>query len=177
MSDTNIVGTKPVIGTGGLAVPPGYRLLRNSGADDLWFDWWTQQIAQYSGGTGAPNIGPYLEGFEQFTVPEWDGQEATPVAKPDLNFARRLLTSIGPYLPFEPDAAAGADGSICMEWMSETAAGSKKIFVDVTPGGNVLTYSRLGNSPPLERHFAKNDPALIPYLRHMFEFLLTASAD
>lgn len=175
MSDANIVGTKPVMGTGGLAVPSGYRPLRNSGAVDL-VDWWAQQIAQHIGGTGAPNADPYLEGFEQFTVPGWDGQEATPVAKTDLNFARRLLTSIGPYLPFEPDAAAGADGSICMEWMSDTAAGSKKIFVDVTPGGNVLTYSRLGNSPPLEKHFSKDDPALIPYLRHLFEFLLTASA-
>jgi hypothetical protein len=177
MSDTNLVRTKPIMGTGGLAVPLGYRPLRNSGATDLWFDWWAQQIAQRFGDLGAPNAGPHLQGFEQFTVPDWDGQEAAPVAKADLDFARRLLTSIEPYLPSEPDAAPGADGSICMEWISDTAAQSKKIFVDVAPRGYVLTYSRLGDSPPLERHFTKNDPALMPYLRHLFEFFLTTPAD
>jgi len=84
-------------------------------------------------------------------------EEAAPIAKEDLDFARKLLERIGPYLPFEPDAAPGTDGSICMEWVSDATVGSKKIFVDVAPGGAVLTYSRLGNYPPSEKHFKKGE--------------------
>jgi hypothetical protein len=112
----------------------------------------------------------WLEGFEQFTVPHWDGEHAAPVANDDLAFARELLERVGPCLPFKPDAAAGTDGSICLEWVSDADAGSQKIFVDVVPGGTVLTYSHLGNSLPAERHFKKDDPALIVHLRSLFDF-------
>ena len=174
MSEANIAYTKQVVGTGALAISSDYKPLRNSGSDDLWVDW-IDWILQYHAGTGDFNLDPYdLEGFEQFTMPGWDGEGATPVLKADLDSARRLLKRIAPYLPVEPDAAAGTDGSICMEWRSETAAGSKKIFVDVAPGGTVLTYSRLGNSPPSERHFKRDDPALIVYLRYLFVFFATA---
>jgi len=194
MSDVNIVDATSVMGTGGLAVSSRYRVVRNSGAIDLWgafADWWGQQIEdsgeaffQRFKGTaqeilyptlrGGPDVASYLEGFEQFTVPNWDGEDAAPVAKRDLDFARGMLNRVGPYLPFEPDTAAGTDGSICMEWRSDSVVGSNKIFVDVSPSDEVLTFSRLGSSPPLERHFKKNDAKLIPYLHHLFDIFSTA---
>jgi hypothetical protein len=173
MSGTNIFVAEPMRGTGGSTVPSAYRPLRNSGSAELWADLvdLLEQAAQcFQEISGRSD---HLLGFEQFTVPHWDGEEATAVAKEDLRFARRLLERIGPYLPFEPDTAPGTDGSICMEWVSD-AVGSKKIFIDVAPGGTILTYSRLGNAPPSERHFKKNDPALIVYLRHLFDFFATA---
>jgi hypothetical protein len=178
MSEANITYAPQVVGTGGLLLSFDYRPLRNSGSDSLQyarfeceqFDWWTQQFPRYITGTGELKLDPHLEGFEQFTVPDWDGEGADPVDKADLDYARTLLKQVAAQLPFEPDAAAGSDGSICMDWISDTSAGSKKIFIDVAPRGKVLTYLRLGNSKPLEKHFKKNDPTLIVYLRHLFEF-------
>jgi len=175
MTAPDIFLAQSVTGTGELAVPSAYRPLRNSGSVEQWADLadLLEQIVRCFEDIGR-HADPHLEGFEQFTVSHWDGEEAAPIAKEDLDFARKLLERIGPYLPFEPDAAPGPDGSICMEWVSDATVGSKKIFVDVAPGGAVLTYSRLGNYPPSEKHFKKGDPALIVYLRHLFDFFATA---
>jgi hypothetical protein len=175
MSDADIFVAKPMTGTGGLAFPSAYRPLRNSGSDkqradvaDLW-----EQILWSITNVGM-HADPHLEEFEEFTVPRWDGENAAAIAKEDLGFARKLLERIGPYLPFEPDAAPGTDGSICMEWVSDAAVGSKKIFLDVAPSGTVLVYSRLGNRRPSEKHFKKDDPTLLVYLYHLFDFFATA---
>jgi hypothetical protein len=122
---------------------------------------------------GSPDQDLYLKGFEEFMVPGWDGDDAKAVSKKDLKFARSLLDQIAPYLPAAPDAAPGTDGSICMEWISNSPAGTNKIFVDVTPNDSVLTFARIGSSRPVEKHFGKSDPMLVAYLQHVFDFFAT----
>lgn len=200
MSDLHI--TKSVPGTGSPDVSHHYFPQANSGAPKLTslthalFNWaqqhqresyevyaqCIQSIASgYFAGTrqfcsalfGLPDKDLYLSGFEEFTNPGWDGDDAKPVSKNDLKFARGLLDQIAPYLPCDPDAAAGTDGSICMEWLSNSAVGTKKIFIDVTPDGSVLTFARIGSSRPTEKHFRKNDPMLVTYLQQVFDFFAT----
>jgi hypothetical protein len=193
---------KPMRGTGGAAFSPDYRALANSGSVKVislrsalseWAEQHTKEsyeaYTQFVRGAAGLNLADaldfhsqllaahganaYLTGFDQFMAPNWDGDNATPVDKKDLNFARALLQQIGPYLPTEPDAAAGRDGSICMEWIFNSPNGLKKIFVDVTPGDQVLAFSRFGSSKPMERHFRKDDPNLVVYLQHLFDLFAT----
>lgn len=122
---------------------------------------------------GSLDQSSYLKGLEQFTASGWDGYDAKAIAKKDLKFARALLEQLAPYLPAVPDAAPGTDGSICMEWIATGPAGPKKVFVDVTPDEWVLTFVRLRDSRPVEKHFRKSDPALIVYLQNVFDFFAT----
>ena len=67
----------------------------------------------------------------------------------------------------------------------DTYAIPKSAVDHIDAGGVPPAYSSSGNNGQQARDLpefapadnSKNDPALIPYLRHMFEFLLTASAD
>jgi hypothetical protein len=110
-----------------------------------------------------------LGGVEAFTTANWDGEDAIAIDPRDLKYARELLREIGHHIPTQPDAAPGADGSICMEWIGQSAAGLKKIFVDVGPGDQVLTFARFGKSNPIERHFKKDSTSLVPYLLVLFD--------
>ena len=188
-----------MIGTGGAEFSPHYVALPNSGALkrtslSLAFQDWAQQHTKESyelyaqcirsavGSKptglldfctalfGSVNERSYLKGFEQFTAPEWDGDEAQAVSKKDLKFARALLEQIAPYLPGAPDAAPGTDGSVCMEWIASGSLGQKKVFVDVTPGDEVLTFARFGEARSVEKHFKKSDQMLIVYLQNVFDF-------
>jgi hypothetical protein len=114
-----------------------------------------------------------FRGFEQFMAPCWDGDEAKAISKKDLQYTRTLLEQLGPCLPSAPDAAPGVDGSICMEWIDIGPAGKKKVFVDVTPGDEVLTFARLSEAPPVEKHFKKSDQGLIVYLHSVFDLFAT----
>jgi hypothetical protein len=189
-------------GTGGAELAPYYVVLPNTGALrrtslSLAFHDWAQQhtkesyelytqclrsaVGSNSAGLldfcsalfGSGNDGLYLKGFEQFMAPEWDGGEAKAVSKNDLKFARTLLEQIAPYLPAAPDAAPGIDGSICMEWITSGPSGQKKVFVDVTPEDEVLTFAQLGEARPVEKHFKKSDQILIVYLQKLFDFFAT----
>ena len=126
---------------------------------------------------GSVNESSYLKGFEQFTTPGWDGDEAKAVSKKDLIFARTLLEQTAPYLPSAPDAAPGTDGSICMEWIASGPSGRKKVFVDVTPSDEVLTFARSGEARPVEKHFKKSDKMLVVYLQNVFDSLQPNNRD
>jgi len=106
-------------------------------------------------------------------APKWDGDEAEAISEKDLQFTRTLLERLGPYLPSAPDTAPGVDGSICMEWIDSGPAGQKKVFVDVTPADKVLTFARLSEARPVEKHFKKSDQGLIVYLQSVFDFFAT----
>jgi hypothetical protein len=190
-------------GTGGAELAPYYAVLPNSGALRrtslrLAFHDWAQQHTKESyqlyaqcirSAVGSSPAGLldfcsalfgssisdslYLRGFEQFMVPNWDGDEAKAISKKDLKFARTLLEQIAPYLPGTPDAAPGTDGSICMEWIASGPPGQKKVFVDVTSDDDVLTFARLGEARAVEKHFNKSDPMLIVYLQNVFDFFAT----
>jgi hypothetical protein len=193
---------RSMTGTGGAELAPYYVALPNSGAlrrtslSPTFHDWVQPQkkesyelyaqcirspVGSNSAGLfdfcsalfGSVNDSSFLKGFEQFMAPEWDGDEAKAVSKKDLKFARTLLERIAPYLPGAPDAAPGTDGSICMEWIASGPSGQKKVFVDVTPGDEVLTFARLGEARPVEKHFKKSDQMLIMYLQNVFNFFAT----
>ena len=193
---------RSMTGTGGAEFGPQYVALPNSGALRrtslrLAFQDWAQQHTKesyelyahcirsavgsksaglldfYAALFGSVNESSYLKGFERFTTPEWDGDEAKAVSKKDLIFARTLLEQTAPYLPSAPDAAPGTDGSICMEWIAGGPSGRKKVFVDVTPSDEVLTFARLGEARPVEKHFKKSDKMLIVYLQNVFDFFAT----
>jgi len=92
MTAPDIFLAQSVTGTGELAVPSAYRPLRNSGSVEQWADLadLLEQIVRCFEDIGR-HADPHLEGFEQFTVSHWDGEEAAPIAKEDLDFARKLL--------------------------------------------------------------------------------------
>jgi len=193
---------RSMTGTGGVELAPYYVALPNSGALrrtslSVAFHDWAQQHTKESfelyaqcirsavGSNfaglldfcsalfGSVNDSSYLKGFEQFMAPQWDGEEAKAVSRKDLKFARTLLEQISPYLPGSPDAAPGTDGSICMEWIVNGPSGQKKVFIDVTPDDEVLTFARLGEARPVEKHFKKSDKMLIVYLQNVFDFFAT----
>ena len=169
-----------MIGTGGAELTPHYVTLSNSGTPRrISFnlalqDWGCVGLLDFSYALFGPvKDSSYLKDFDQFMAPEWDGGEAKAVSRKDLKFARTLLEQIGPYLPGAPDAAPGVDGSICMEWIASGTFGQKKVFVDVAPGDEVLTFARLGEARPVEKHFKKSDQGLIVYLQSVFDFFAT----
>lgn len=186
--------TKQTRDTGGGAVGLRYHSLRNSGTVIFepfevalrdWMRWHaretyellTQSIGNAArgqlhialdtlgalGNLAIHNAEAALDGFEQYITPGWDGEDAAALHPSDLDFARNLLREIGPYMG-KPDAAPGADGSICMEWIAGTEYGFNKMFLDIGPGDRVLTYARFGDRQGIERHFRKNDPVLMTYL-------------
>lgn len=193
---------RSMTGTGGAELAPYYVALPNSGAlrrtslSFAFHDWAQQhtkesyqlyaQCIQSAVGSnsvglldfrsalfGSINEGTYLKGFEQFMTQGWDGDDAKAVSKQDVKFARALLEQIAPYLPGAPDAAPGTDGSICLEWIASGPSGQRKVFVDVTPRDDVLTFARLGETRPIEKHFKKSDPMLVVYLQSVFDFFAT----
>jgi hypothetical protein len=109
-----------------------------------------------------------LNGFEQYTIANWDGDDAVPLSKSDLEYARSLLDALELYTPAEPDAAPGKDGSVCMEWVRETGKGTSKLFVDVAPNDQVLVYLKCSGLTSAERHFHKLDTDLLSYLQTAF---------
>lgn len=183
-------------GTGGSAVGVQYRPAANSGANFVesleaplarWFDssevieFYRRVLATATPGNIQVALDAFdairnslvthaelaLDGFENFAAYGWDGEDAEPIRGEDLQYARRLLKSIGAYSGI-PDAAPGADGSICMEWISSGSEGKRKIVIDVGPGDKVLTYARFGSHKPIERHFKKLDPTLIDHVKGLF---------
>ena len=174
---SNLHHIQSLRGTGAPDIAPHYIALPNSGSVKLMSlnrfisDWAQQHIKESfdiyaqcigtiavgnfagtldfcSGLFGSTTESPYLSGFEQFTHSGWDGDDAVAVAKKDLKFARSLLEKVALYLPSVPDAAAGTDGSICMEWIANSPVGPKKLFVDVSPDDSVLTFAQIGNFIP-----------------------------
>jgi hypothetical protein len=127
--------------------------------------------------TGAQNIAAlkpfaarskFFDDLSQYEADDWDGDGAKAIAKQDSKNARSLLEAIGLYETSLPDIVAGADGSICMEWIRQGQDGERKIFVDVGPNGRVLTYVKFGSRSPIEKHFDKFGPSVVEHLQLLF---------
>jgi hypothetical protein len=80
---------------------------------------------------GKPKANP-LEGYEQYSEPNWDGHNAEPITAETLQYAGRLLKII-PETFGVPDIAPSADGSIGLEWVLESGP-LHKLFFDIGPG-------------------------------------------
>lgn len=122
----------------------------------------TQQISPFDRGTRKSN---FFDQISDYAFDDWDGDGATAIASGDLANARSLLNTLGVAAP---EIVAGADGSICMEWIRQSPTGEKKIYVDVGPGGKVLTFARFGVSSPIEKHFDHFGPEVADHLRVLF---------
>jgi hypothetical protein len=114
--------------------------------------------------------GKFFDELAQYERDDWDGDGAKPVARTDSDIARRLLDSVAPDIAqlTPPDIVAGADGSICMEWIRQGATGQRKMFVDVGPNGRVLTFAKFGSATGIEKHFDQFGPEVLQHLRLMF---------
>jgi hypothetical protein len=79
-----------------------------------------------------------LEGYEQYSEPNWDGYNAEPITAETLQYARWLLKVI-PETLGPPDIAPSADGSIGLEWVPESGS-LRKLFLDIGPGQEWRAY-------------------------------------
>ncbi len=122
----------------------------------------TQQIAPSD---RAARKGSFFDQLDDYGLDDWDGDGATAISSEDAGTARTLLDSLNVAAP---DIVAGADGSICMEWIRQSASGEKKIYVDVGPNGKILTFARFGDSSPIEKHFDLYGPDVNDHLRIIF---------
>jgi hypothetical protein len=111
-----------------------------------------------------------LTGFERFSADGWDGDDAKRIESNTLLAARDLLREIGGAAGF-PEVVPGADGSICMEWMSPGNKTTRRVLIDVGPNDKVLTYARFNDQRPTERHFQMRDPILIAYVKSLLDKL------
>lgn len=68
----------------------------------------------------------FLDAFSNYQAPGWDGEDAVAVEPADIDRARTFLRSLPVNVP-APEAAPGADGTICMDW--ETRAGVVRVDV------------------------------------------------
>jgi hypothetical protein len=84
-----------------------------------------------------------LEGYEQYSEPNWDGHDAEPITAETLHYARWLLKVI-PETFGPPDIAPSADGSIGLEWVPERGS-LQKLFLDIGPGQDWRAYWKRRN--------------------------------
>jgi len=66
----------------------------------------------------------FLSEFQNYATPDWDSEGAVAVNSNDIERARTFLRSLPVNVP-APDAAPGADGTVCMDW--ETAGGVVRV--------------------------------------------------
>ena len=59
--------------------------------------------------------GHLLDGFERYSLPDWDGEDAAPVSAETIAYTRARLDELPDWLP-DPAVAPGADGTIGLEW-------------------------------------------------------------
>jgi hypothetical protein len=79
-----------------------------------------------------------LEGYEQYSEANWDGNDAEPITAETLQYARWFLKVI-PQTFGPPDIAPSADGSIGLEWVHERGS-LHKLFLDIGPGQEWRAY-------------------------------------
>jgi hypothetical protein len=102
-------------------------------ADPIAFaDWWGQHQATDP-----------LEGYEAYSVEDWDGYDALPITAETLAAARTVLKSL-PKTFGEPVCSPGADGSIVFEWLADDGP-VRKLFIDIGPSKTWKAYWRLAN--------------------------------
>jgi hypothetical protein len=121
----------------------------------------TQQIAPLK----AAKNGNFFDNVADYSLEDWDGDGSKAIAASDVAIARSLLGALN--VP-EPETVAGADGSVCMEWIRQSPSGEKSVYVDVGPNGKVLTFARFGESSPIEKHFDQFGPDVEDHLRVLF---------
>jgi hypothetical protein len=85
----------------------------------------------------APQETP-LEGYEKYSVANWDGYDAQPITPETLQYARQLLR-VMPNVFGPADIAPSGDGSIGLEWVPETGP-LHKLFLDIGPGESWRAY-------------------------------------
>jgi hypothetical protein len=85
-----------------------------------------------------PKTDDPLEGYEQYSEPNWDAHDAEPITAETLRYARWLLKVI-PKAFGPPDIAPSADGSIGLEWVFERGS-LQKLFLDIGPGQDWRAY-------------------------------------
>lgn len=119
------------------------------------------------------NYGNLLADFEEFMFPNWDNEGAFPITNETLAVARRILLEL-PLQYRSPEAAPGADGSVCMEWMWQP--GNRKLFIDVGPQTKVLVYARLSEEERAEKMFPRFDLQAKNYTCAFFERLGSSCA-
>jgi hypothetical protein len=121
-----------------------------------------QQIAPFVRNTKKRD---FFDHVADYALDDWDGDGAKAISFKDASSARSLLDLLNTS---EPEIVAGSDGSICMEWIRQSPNGEKKIYVDIGPGGKVLTFARFANSSPIEKHFDQCGPEVSDHLRVLF---------
>jgi hypothetical protein len=126
----------------------------------------TQQILPFDRSARKTS---FFDSVSDYAADDWDGDGARAILSQDVLSARALLNVLG--VP-EPEIAAGSDGSVCMEWIRQSPTGEKKIYVDVGPGGRVLTFARFGAFSPIEKHFDQYGPDVDNHLRVLFSIYL-----
>lgn len=73
-----------------------------------------------------------LAGYERYSVANWDGYDAEPIALETIAATRTFL-SLLPQTFGDPDIAPGSDGTIGLEWRL-TDRPLRKLFIDIGPG-------------------------------------------
>ncbi|MDI4231477.1 hypothetical protein OZ411_01440 [Bradyrhizobium sp. Arg237L] len=122
----------------------------------------THQITPFE---RASRKNSFFDTAADYAFDDWDGDGATAISGADVQTARALLDTLNAP---EPEIVAGSDGSICMEWVRQSATGEKKIYVDVGPHGRILTFARFGSSAPIEKHFDEYTAEVDHHLRVLF---------
>jgi hypothetical protein len=82
-----------------------------------------------------------LEGYDQYSSPNWDGFDAEPITPETLNCARKILREL-PNTFGEAHIAPGADGSIGFYWSADKGS-FKSLCIDVGPGQKWRAYWQL----------------------------------
>jgi hypothetical protein len=84
-----------------------------------------------------------LAGYDRYSVPNWDGDQAEPIL-PETVAATRSLLQVLPSNFGEPDIAPAADGTVGLEWMPDTGP-LRKLFIDVGPKTVWRAYWKFAN--------------------------------
>ncbi len=127
---------------------PGFSLIafRDDSSVSQWLE--TFVLAADSAATGMPitpfrqeptNVGP-LSGFDVYMNRNWDGLDADPITQGTIDAARELIGAL-PTDVAPPDVAPGADGTIGLEWISDSGP-LRKLYLDVGPGKVWRAYWR-----------------------------------